>query len=52
MSHKTPSQIAADNRHKRLSLATNRAKPRNTQQLVIAPRSNTPYRDWNKHNER
>ena len=49
---KTPAQQAADRRHKRLSLPTNRAMPRNTQQLVIAPRSTAPYRDWNKHNER
>jgi len=49
---KTPVQIAADKRHKALSLPTARAKPRNTQQLVIAPRSAAIYPDWNKHNER
>jgi len=52
MNFKTPAQQAADRLHKRLSLPTNRAKPRNTQQLVITPRSTEPYPGWNKHNER
>jgi len=44
---KTPTQIAADKRHKRLSLPTNRKPPAHAQQLVIAPRS-TQMIDWRK----
>jgi len=43
---KKPVQIAADKRHKRLSLPTNRAKPRTTQQLVIAPRRSQRLPHW------
>jgi len=49
---KTPNQIAADKRHRALSLRQNRDTPRNTPQFVIALRSTASYRDWNKHNER
>ena len=44
---KTPAQIAADKRANALLLSRPRTKPRNTQQLVIAPRSIVIYPDWN-----
>jgi len=44
---KTPSQIAADKRHKLLSLPTNRKTPTQAQSFVIAPRS-TQMIDWRK----
>jgi len=49
---KTPAQQAADRLHNRLSLHTNRAKPRNTQQLVIAPRRSQLLPHWSSNNGR
>lgn len=45
---KTPDQIAADKRHRALSLSTNRKPPTQVQKaFIIAPRS-TQMIDWRK----
>jgi len=49
---KTPLQLASDKRQKALLLPTKRAKPRNVQQIVIAPRRTQLLPHWSSNDAR